>query len=407
MVQWKNPAADQRRQPACIFQADGQPVSERPSVSVIVPTLRESRNIPILTERLESVMSDFEWEVVFVDDDSDDGTADVLVALARKNPRVRFIRRIGRRGLASACLEGMGSSAADFFAVMDADLQHDERILPQMVAAFVTEPRLELVVGTRYAESGGVGGWSKDRQIISRVATAVGKVFLHTPLSDPMSGFFVLRRSVFEEAVRRMTGKGFKILLDLVLSIGRPLQIREFPYEFRERQHGESKLDVVVALEYLYLLLDKSIGRFMPVRFILYLFTGLTGLVVHLTILGFLFRWQSFPFFTAQAVATLIAMASNFFVNNAVTFRSVRLRGARFVAGLLAYMAICSIGAVGNLQVASYLFDSKIPWWIAGLTGALIGAVWNYAVSTHIVWTWLPGVLKRSKRTSDPITVDA
>jgi len=342
-------------------------------------------------------MGGFDWEVVFVDDDSDDGTAEVLVELARRNPRVRFLRRIGRRGLASACLEGMASSAAEYFAVMDADLQHDERILPQMVSALVDDPSLELVVGTRYAGSGGVGSWSRDRRVISRVATAVGKIFLKTSLSDPMSGFFVLRRSVFEESVRRMTGKGFKILLDLVLSIGRPLQIREFPYEFRERRHGESKLDVVVALEYLYLLLDKSIGRFVPVRFILYVFAGLTGFVIHLAILGFLFRGQGMPFFTAQAIATLIAMASNFFVNNAVTFRPMRLRGGLFFAGLLCYVAICSIGAVGNVQVASYLFESKIPWWIAGATGALIGAVWNYAVSTHIVWTWLPGVLRRSK----------
>jgi len=397
MVQWKKSAADQRRQLACTSREDFSPVSGLPSVSVIVPTLRESRNIPILTECLESVMGGFDWEVVFVDDDSDDGTAEVLVELARRNPRVRFLRRIGRRGLASACLEGMASSAAEYFAVMDADLQHDERILPQMVSALVDDPSLELVVGTRYAGSGGVGSWSRDRRVISRVATAVGKIFLKTSLSDPMSGFFVLRRSVFEESVRRMTGKGFKILLDLVLSIGRPLQIREFPYEFRERRHGESKLDVVVALEYLYLLLDKSIGRFVPVRFILYVFAGLTGFVIHLAILGFLFRGQGMPFFTAQAIATLIAMASNFFVNNAVTFRPMRLRGGLFFAGLLCYVAICSIGAVGNVQVASYLFESKIPWWIAGATGALIGAVWNYAVSTHIVWTWLPGVLRRSK----------
>lgn len=362
---------------------------------MIIPTLRESQNIPLVLGRLEAVLAGIEWEVVFVDDDSDDGTAGVLVDLARANRRVRFIRRIGRRGLSSACLEGMATSAADFFAVMDADLQHDERILPEMIRAMGGDPTLDLAVGTRYAAAGGVGDWSKSRQWISRFGTSVEKLFLHTSLSDPLSGFFVIRRSLFDEAVRRMTGKGFKILLDLVLSVGRPLRTVEVPYEFRARQHGESKLDVVVLLEYLYLLVDKSVGRFVPVRFIFYVFAGMTGLILHLTILGLLLRGLGVPFVVAQSTSTLVAMVSNFLVNNAVTFRPVRLRGATFLAGLAVYIGICSVGAVVNVVTSWHLYNSSIHWWIAGATGALIGAVWNYAVSTHIVWTWLPMALKR------------
>lgn len=366
------------------------------SVSVIVPTLRESQNIPILFERLQSVLAGFEWEVIFVDDDSDDGSADVLVGLARTDPRVRFLRRIDRRGLSSACLEGMASSAADCFAVMDADLQHDERILPQMISALADDPNLELAVGTRYAASGGVGNWSKGRQLISRLATAVEKTVLRTSLSDPLSGFFVVRRSLFEETARRMTGKGFKILLDFVLSAARPIQTKEFPYEFQARQHGQSKLDVVVGLEYLYLLLDKTLGRLVPVRFVLYVLAGLSGLVLHLVLLGSLYRLLAVPFLLAQTLATLVAMISNFLVNNSVTFRSSRLRGPRLAIGLTAYIAVCAVGAIVNIQTADYLFESRIPWWLAGVTGALIGAVWNYAVSAHIVWTWLPTVLRRN-----------
>lgn len=366
------------------------------SVSVIVPTLRESQNIPILFERLQAVLAGFEWEVIFVDDDSDDGSADVLVGLARTDPRVRFLRRIDRRGLSSACLEGMASSAADCFAVMDADLQHDERILPQMISALADDPNLELAVGTRYAASGGVGNWSKGRQLISRLATAVEKTVLRTSLSDPLSGFFVVRRSLFEETARRMTGKGFKILLDFVLSAARPIQTKEFPYEFQARQHGQSKLDVVVGLEYLYLLLDKTLGRLVPVRFVLYVLAGLSGLVLHLVLLGSLYRLLEVPFLLAQTLATLVAMISNFLVNNSVTFRSSRLRGPRLAIGLTAYIAVCAVGAIVNIQTADYLFESRIPWWLAGVTGALIGAVWNYAVSAHIVWTWLPTVLRRN-----------
>lgn len=366
-------------------------------VTVVVPTFRERENIPLVVGRLDALLGDFEWEVVFVDDDSDDGSAGMLLELARKHPRVRAIRRIGRRGLASACLEGMASSDADIFAVMDADLQHDETVLPKMISAFREDPLLDLAVGTRYAGSGGVGNWSKGRQFVSRFATLIEKSVLRTPLSDPMSGFFVLRRGLFEETVHHMTGKGFKILLDIVLSTGRELRTREFPYEFRARQHGESKLDVVVGLEYLYLLVDKTLGRLVPVSFVLYVLAGLSGLLLHLSILGVLYRLMGVSFVDAQISATVVAMISNFLVNNAVTFRSRRLRGILLAAGLTAYMAICGLGAIVNVQCAKYLYENSIHWWFAGAAGALIGAVWNYAVSTQIVWTWLPSMLKKKK----------
>ena len=369
------------------------------SVSIIIPSLNERENIPIVVERLEAFLTGRKWEVVFVDDDSRDGSLEVLMSLARTKPHVRFIRRIGRRGLSSACLEGMASSVADIFAVMDCDLQHDEAILPKMLMAFEEDPSLELAVGTRYAgEGGGVGEWSKVRIFISRLATSLGSLARKTELSDPMSGFFAIRREVFEETVRQMTGKGFKILLDMVLSVGRPLKTQEFSYEFRTRQHGESKLDIVVGFEYLYLLADKIFGRFVPVSFVVYVLAGLSGLFLHLAALGILFRYVGIAFVTAQLTATLVAMVSNFLVNNSVTFRQQRLKGAMLLPGLLAYIAICGLGAIVNVQASEYLFENHIPWWFAGAAGALVGAVWNYAVSTQIVWTWLPGILRNSPK---------
>ncbi len=373
-------------------------MSQAPSIAVIIPTLNERENIPLIVQRLESLLQKWNWEVVFVDDDSQDGSQNALLDLARKNPHVRCIRRIGRRGLASACLEGMASSAADIFVVMDADLQHDETILPKMLAAFVEYPSLELTVGTRYAGVGaGVGNWSKTRLLVSCLATSLGSLARKTDLSDPMSGFFAIRRAVFEETVRKMTGKGFKILLDLVLSAGRPLKTKEFSYQFRTRQHGESKLDIVVAFEYLYLLADKIFGRFVPVRFVVYVLAGLSGLFLHLAALALFYRSGELPFVSAQISATLLAMVSNFLVNNSVTFRQQRLKNAMLVPGLIAYMSICGLGAIVNVQAAEYLYENDIHWWFAGLAGALVGAVWNYAVSTQIVWTWLPSILKKSR----------
>lgn len=367
-------------------------------VSIIIPAYNERENIPLIVERLERLLTGDNWEIVFVDDDSKDGSLDVLLSLARSNPRVRFIRRIGRRGLSSACLEGMASSSAEVFAVMDCDLQHDETILPAMLRAFEEDPLLELAVGSRYTgKGGGTGEWSKSRVFVSRFATFIGSVVRKTELTDPMSGFFAVRREVFEETVRQMTGKGFKILLDIVLSAGRPLRVREFAYEFRTRQHGESKLDIVVAFEYLYLLADKILGRFVPVRFVLYVLAGLSGLVLHLAVLGALHKLAEVPFVPAQLVATLAAIISNFLVNNSVTFRQQRLKGGLLLPGLVAYALICGLGAIVNVQAADYLFESGIPWWFAGTAGALVGAVWNYAVSTQIVWTWLPGILRHSR----------
>ena len=372
-------------------------MSQPLSVTVVIPTFRERENIPLVLARLDALLGEFNWEVVFVDDDSDDGSADVLLQLSRTHPRMRAIRRIGRRGLASACLEGMASSSAEVFAVMDADLQHDEKILPEMLAAFREDPALDLAVGTRYTGGGGFSNWPKHRQLVSQFATVIEKSILRTPLSDPMTGFFALRRELFEETVRNMTGKGFKILLDIVLSTRRKLRTREFPYEFRAREHGESKLDVVVGLEYLYLLVDKTIGRLVPVSFVLYILAGLSGLLLHLVILGLLFRGAGFHFVNAQICATVVAMVSNFLVNNAVTFRSRRLKGFLLAVGLTAYMAICGLGAIVNVRFADYLFEHAIHWWFAGAAGALIGAVWNYAVSTQIVWTWLPNMLRKKR----------
>jgi len=357
-------------------------------LAVIIPTYREKENLPVISARLQTLLEGVDWELIFVDDDSKDGSREELLRLSRENPRFRFIRRIGRRGLASACIEGMCATSADLLAVMDADLQHDETILPEMVGALQADDKLDLAVATRYASTGGVGDFSRGRLFMSKMGTVLEKKLLQTSLSDPMSGFFVMRRESFEAAAHRATGRGFKILLDLVLSSPRPLQIREFPYTFRSREFGESKLDFQVGMEFLLLLADKLVGRLIPIRFIFYILVGLSGLVLHLIILGLLHYWQGWEFFNAQLAATVAAMVSNFLINNLVTFRTQSLKGALLVPGVVIYIIICGIGAITNLQVAEYLFRTGTPWWFAGTVGAGIGAVWNYAVSTQVVWTW-------------------
>ena len=353
-------------------------------LTIVVPTRNERDNIGPLLEKLKSTLDGIAWEVVFVDDDSPDGTADLVRSLARHDPRVRCIHRIGRRGLTTACIEGILSSAAPFAAVMDADLQHDESLLPRMLAAAKTE-NLDVVIGSRYAEGGTVGAWDASRQQISSFATRLAQLLIGRALSDPMSGFFLIRRSAFDATVRRMSGHGFKILLDLFASTPQPFRYKELPYRFRERLSGESKLDTPAILEYLHLLLDKTVGRYLPVRFLLFALVGGTGVLVHMFFLalGLLFL----PFVTAKILSTFIAMTSNFLINNLVTYRDVRLKGRRLIAGLLSFYAICSVGAFADVGVASILFfRQEASWWVAGIAGILIGSVWNYAMATAFTW---------------------
>ena len=227
-----------------------------PAYAVIIPTLNEARNVTTLVERLEKILEGLDWEAVFVDDGSTDGTVEELRSLALRTPRVRFLRRIGRRGLASACVDGMMSTAAEYLAVMDADLQHDENLLPAMFDVLASG-EANLAVASRYLEGGGTGSWDKNRVGLSRLATWVAGKCMQARCSDPMSGFFALRRDIIDKIAEKLQPRGFKILFDILTQRELVLSIREFPYVFRERTVGYTKLSFKVMLEFAWLLLTR------------------------------------------------------------------------------------------------------------------------------------------------------
>ncbi len=355
-------------------------------LAIIAPTFNERDNVAELVARLERTLGARSWEIVFVDDDSKDGTVAALQALARENPKVRLIHRIGRRGLSSAVVEGVQSTTAPVVAVMDADLQHDETILPDMLAR-LHAGGADIVVGSRYMEGGGVGDWSNRRRFISRFATKLSRLVVKAELSDPMSGFFMMRRQAFDRAVRNLSSQGYKILLDVLASAKPPLTVAEAPYTFRNRMHGESKLDSAVTWEYLVLLVDKLVGHIVPARFVMFMAVGGAGVVVHMGLLTLLFKVFAVPFGWSQAGATVAAMTFNFFVNNVLTYRDKRLKGAwGLLRGLLTFYAVCSVGAVASVGIADYLFVKDYAWWLSGVAGILVGAVWNYAASSVFTW---------------------
>jgi len=370
---------------------DGLPVERRapPELAVIIPTLNERDNVPLVVQRLNHALAGIAWEVIFVDDDSPDGTADVVRALARRQGNIRVLQRIGRRGLSSACIEGILATTAPYAAVMDGDLQHDESLLPLMLARIKAE-RFDIVIASRHVDQGSAAGLQGSRVMISDVASKLGRLVVKAELTDPMSGFFLIKREAFAETVRALSGQGFKILLDLFASSPRPLAFAEVPLKFRQRIHGESKLDAMVIWEYLMLLLEKLIGPAVPVRFLLFSTIGALGVGTHLFTLWFGTHLLAIAFPIAQAAATWVAMTGNFLLNNLFTYRDRRLRGRQLWTGLISFYAICGAGAAANVGVAAHLAGDHHSWWVAGLAGAAVSVVWNYAMSSVFTWSARP-----------------
>src|SRR4051794_37449816 len=356
-----------------------------PQLSVIVPTFNERDNVATLYKRLVAALGATPWEVVFVDDNSPDGTWEVVRGLAQRDSRVRCIRRIGRRGLSGACIEGILASSAPCAAVIDADLQHDETQLPKMLA-LLQGGEAELVIGSRYIEGGSAESFDRQRAGFSMLATQVAKRVLRVDIADPMSGFFAIRRERFEQLAPKLSTQGFKILLDIVATAHGSLRIREIPYSFGARLHGESKLDSMVALDFLGLVLAKLTGDVLTLRFLLFAMVGSIGLVVHLTALFVALDLLQWPFPEAQGFGALVAMTSNFLLNNFLTYRDQRLKGFGILSGLLLFYLVCSVGLFANVGVAFSVYDQEPIWWLAGAAGALMGVVWNYAMSGLFVW---------------------
>lgn len=378
--------SDSAQERTAIRDAAGDQTELRPlELSIIVPTFKERENVEPLLERLRAVLGDTVFEVVFVDDDSPDGTAELVRQIAQTTPRVRVIQRIGRRGLASAGLEGMLSSSGPYLAMMDADLQHDETILPAMMEK-IRSGEYDLVIGSRNIQGGGMGEFARERVALSQLGRRVSRLVSKHELSDPMSGYFMLTREFFNQVMRRTTGVGFKILLDLVASSPRPVRFAEVPYVFQARQRGESKLDINVGMEYLYLISDKLVGDWLPIRFVVFCLVGLGGVVVHLGVLWLLYQRMGLSFSVALITAIMLAMVGNFSLNNVLTYRERRCRGWRFFTGLFAFCAACSVGSVCNYAVAKFLLASGIWWPLASLCGLAVASVWNFGATAIVTW---------------------
>lgn len=357
-------------------------------LAIILPTLNERGNLASLVDRIaEAIGQRAGWEVIIVDDDSRDGTADEARALALADPRVRVIQRIGRRGLASAAIEGFCATAAPYVAVMDADHQHDPALLPKMLAS-LKAGEAEICVASRFAEGASTADWAApERERLSAFANGLARRLTGVELSDPMSGYFMLPAATARVLVPRLSGIGFKILLDLLATADAPMRVKEFPLNFAARREGESKLDRAILFDFLAGLYDKTLGRVIPTRFALFGTVGALGVGVHFAVLTVLLFAFGEGFAQAQTAAVLVAMSFNFWLNNWLTYRDKRLVGwAALLRGWLGFIATCAIGAFANVAIATFLEGEGVFWALAALAGIVVGSVWNYALSSRFVW---------------------
>lgn len=357
-------------------------------LAIILPTLNERGNLGPLVERIDRAIGDAAaWEVIIVDDDSKDGTADEARALALADPRVRVIQRIGRRGLASAAIEGFCATAAPFVAVMDADHQHDPALLPGMLAA-LKAGEAEICVASRFAEGASTAEWAApEREKLSTYANALARRITGVALTDPMSGYFMLPANTARTLAPRLSGIGFKILLDLLATADTPMNVKEFPLSFAARREGESKLDRAILFDFLAGLYDKTLGRVIPTRFALFGTVGALGVGVHFVVLTSLLFLLGHHFTLAQTGAVLVAMSFNFWLNNWLTYRDKRLEGPlALLRGWLGFIATCAVGGFANVAIATFLESQGVFWALAALAGIVVGSVWNYALSSRFVW---------------------
>lgn len=354
-------------------------------ISIIIPTYNEVKNIPILIALLREHLHGLSWQAIIVDDDSPDGTYQIAKEISEKDKRISCIRRINERGLSSACIEGMTASKAKYLAVIDADLQHPVETLPKMLTE-IKDMRADILVGTRYKYGQISSDWPFHRRIISKVATNLSKLILSKKtVTDPMSGYFLITKELFEQVRPKLSGVGFKILFDILTVAPSSVKISEYPIKFGIREHGESKLNSLVAWQFFMSIAQRMTLGAISISALSYFSVGTLGVLLHFIIFYFLFILLRIPFEISQFFSSAFSMLGNFLLNNTLTFRPIVLVRQKFT-GYFKYATICLLGACLNTFIAAQCFTIGVQPYLSAGIGILAVAFWNYLLSKKIVW---------------------
>jgi dolichol-phosphate mannosyltransferase len=356
----------------------------KPLLSVVICTLDESEAIVGVLREAGLALADLPHELIVVDDSTDDRTADAVQAVRAAQPNVKLVRRQGERGLGSAVIAGWTAAEGAVLGVMDGDGQHDPQMLLKLYAA-LHEDDADVAVGSRYMEEG-PSGLTGFRAALSRGGTALVALTLGLRIADPLSGLFLVRRDWVEAVRPRLSGVGFKILVDTVASGRRQPVVAQVPTALRPRGSGQSKLDLRVILDLAALLIEKRTGGLLSARFILFAGVGLSGMAANLAVLSAAHALGARSYALSAGVATLVAMMWNFLLNNVLTFRERRLHGAAFWRGLLMF---CLASATGGLIAEAVGLGARglnASWMTAGALGALAGGILNYLLASRLSW---------------------
>lgn len=353
-------------------------------ISLIIPTYKEYANIRPLVERIHQALSSYDYEIVFVDDNSGDGTTELVTSLADKYPVKIFVRQ-NKRGLATAVVDGLTHVAGQRVVVMDADLQHPPEVIPDLLRAL--DDKTDIAIASRYLPGGGTEGWGLTRRIISRGAIVLAHLFLPRSqgISEPLSGFFAFKKPVVAQA--KLQPIGYKILLEILME-GEFQRVSEVPYTFQTRSRGESKLSRHQQVEYLkhiYSLMKREGELRRVFKFAL---VGLSGVVVNEGLLWMLTEFVGWQYLVSAAFSIESSILSNFILNDCFTFADRRsARGNSRLTRLLKFNSV-SLGGLGMnlgfLWLLTQVFG--IYYLLSNLAAIGMAFLWNYLVNTR--WTW-------------------
>lgn len=355
------------------------------ALSVIVPTYNERDNVAAIVGKLDCVLQFLPWEVIFVDDASPDDTAHVVREIARVDRRVRLISRHNRRGLSSAVIEGGLAAAGEVIAVMDGDLQHDEGILPELYRR-VAEGEADIASASRFLEDHASEGLANDTRLqISHTGISAANKFFGLHLTDPLTGFFAMRRADLERTAPDLSGLGFKILLDLITSMDPAPRVSEVPFRFRPRVAGESKLDHRVMYDFGLFFLERSVSRVVPIpgTWLSLAVVSALGVVIHLALIVPAVSVLGVPFIPAQLAATLVSLFATFSMNNLLSRGDSTLQGRRFWMGFAVFGLLSAAGVAANVGVAALIHtgSNHLVYVVPAIAGAIISVPWNFAAN--------------------------
>jgi len=355
-------------------------------LSIVIPTYNEASNIIAIIESINSTLGDVaSYEIIVVDDNSKDKTWELAEQYADKYKNITCFRRITSKGLSSAVIDGFMISRGKFISVIDADLQHDESILPKMLN--YCHNGADLAIGSRYCQDGSTGEWGLIRKLISKVATKISQKIGNIYMSDPMSGFFMIRRDVFLNVVDKLNAKGYKILLDIVSQLdASKINMIEVPYTFKKRSRGESKLTPEVVFQLIDFIYLKIVGNYIPIEYVKFVTVGAIGAVVHFTILYLMHIVFDNNYQNALIIAIEFSLIINYFINNLWTFKEKTHTGLKKIIGLVKFNILSGVGGIISYYISISLFDSGVNWIFASTIGAIVASLWNYNLNKILTW---------------------